>query len=338
MKAAAAAQPEPGRPSQDTGFEAAAPAGAILVIKLGALGDVVMALGPLAAIRRHHPGGRLVVLTTAPYADLIRGSGLADEVWVDPRARWWQARPLLALRQRLRGAGFARVYDLQTNDRTALYFRLLGPGRRPEWSGVAPGCSHPHRNPKRKSLHAFDRLGEQLSQAGIGFVPPPDIAFLDAPVDQFALPVPYALLVPGCSPHRPEKRWPVTGFAALARRLMERGICPVLLGTRAESEITSEIMQLSPGAVDLTGQTGLGELAALARAAAGAVGNDTGPMHVISLTGCPSLALFGGASDPNRNAPLGPDVGVLRRDPLEALGVDTVDAALRLRPQAFTSA
>ena len=57
----------------------------ILVIKLGALGDMVQALGPMAAIRQYHSNSWITVLTTKPYAAFLRGSGLFDAVWVDMR-------------------------------------------------------------------------------------------------------------------------------------------------------------------------------------------------------------------------------------------------------------
>jgi ADP-heptose:LPS heptosyltransferase len=91
----------------------------ILVIKLGALGDFVQALGPAAAIRAHHPDAAITLLTTAPFAELAGQAPYFDEVWVDERPRLATPRALLALRRRLRTAGFARVYDLQTSDRSS---------------------------------------------------------------------------------------------------------------------------------------------------------------------------------------------------------------------------
>ena len=304
----------------------------ILVIKLGALGDVLVTLGPLRAIRRHHPDAEITALTTAPFAELLRRSGLVDRVWIDTRPRWWQLGAFMRLRRRLIDAGFRRVYDLQTNDRTALYFRLFDPLQRPEWSGVARGCSHPHDNPARRSLHAFERMGEQLRAAGIAAVPMPDLGWLDADTARLGLRDPFVLLVPGSAPTRPEKRWPAAQYAALAKALAGQGITPVLIGTVAEREPLDAVAAACPPARNLTGETSLDELAALARRAVGAVGNDTGPMHLIALTGCPSLVLFGRASDPARHRPLGADVGILQAPRIAEIGVDAALAALRRRP------
>ncbi|MCW5772647.1 MAG: hypothetical protein KIT16_13475, partial [Rhodospirillaceae bacterium] len=83
-----------------------APDERILVIRLGALGDFVLSLGPLAAIRRHHPGARITLLTTQPYASLARASPYCDAVWIDERAPWWQPWRAAGLKRRLRRGGF----------------------------------------------------------------------------------------------------------------------------------------------------------------------------------------------------------------------------------------
>lgn len=299
----------------------------ILVIKLGALGDVVLALGPMAAIRRHHPGAQITALTTAPYASLIGASPYVDEVWTDERPRLWQIGKALALRRRLREAGFSRVYDLQTSDRSSLYFHLLRPGKLPEWSGIAAGCSHPHANPDRDRLHTVERQAEQLRALGIADVPLPDLSWLTTDISRFAVTPPFALLVPGGAATRPRKRWPVERFAALASSLGAQGIQPVILGMEPERPLVEAIRAVCPTAHDLIGRTNLAEIAALARGARLAVGNDTGPMHLIAASGCPSVVLFSDDSDPALCAPRG-RVTVLRHVDLAELPLDAVTAAL----------
>ncbi len=185
----------------------------ILVIKLGALGDFIQALGPAAAIRAHHPGARITLLTTPPFAALARRAPYFDEVWTDERPGFFAPLALWRLRRRLRGGRFARVYDLQTSDRSSFYFRAMGPGQRPEWSGIARGASHPHDNPERDRMHTLDRQRDQLARTGIHAVPPPDLSGAAAPVAGFALPESFVVLVPGGAAHRPEKRWPIERYA-----------------------------------------------------------------------------------------------------------------------------
>ena len=298
----------------------------ILVIKLGALGDFVQAMGPAAAIRAHHPDAEITLLTTASYAGLGRAAPYFDRVWIDER------RPLalLRLRARLRAAAFARVYDLQTSDRSSLYFHILRPGPRPEWSGIARGASHPHANPRRDFLHTLDRQADQLRFAGIAHVPPPDLSWAASDLSGFRLPAKFLLLAPGGAPHRLVKRWPVERYAALAAFAAARGLPAVIVGGAPEAELGAVIARAAPGALDLTGRTSFGDLVALGARALYAVGNDTGPMHLIVAGGAPATVLYSAASDPDLTAPRGARVTILRRPDLAALAVEDVAATLAL--------
>jgi ADP-heptose:LPS heptosyltransferase len=302
----------------------------ILVIKLGALGDFVQAMGPAAAIRAHHGDAAITLLTTAAYADLARRAPYFDEVWVDERPHLWTPRALLSLRRQLRAAGFARVYDLQTSDRSSAYFHLLGPGARPQWSGIARGASHPHDNPQRDLMHTLDRQAEQLRDAGISEVKLPDLAWAATDIARFALPERFVVLVPGGAAHRPAKRWPAGAYAELAAQLVSRRVAPVVIGGRAEAELGTAIAARHSGARDLTGQTAFGDIVALGRQALHAVGNDTGPMHLLAAAGCKATVLYSAASDPALTAPRGTGVVVLRRSDLADLAVAEVAATLAI--------
>jgi ADP-heptose:LPS heptosyltransferase len=272
----------------------------ILVIKLGALGDFLMALGPMQAIRRHHPQAELVLLTRPPYRELGAASGLFSEIWIDPAPRW---NPVawVRWRSRLRRGGFDRVYDLQTSERTGGYFRLFASDRRPAWSGKVAG----------------------IDDAALS-----DLSFLDGDLAAFALPERFALLIPGSSPDRPYKRWPAEHFGTLAAHLSGRGITPVVLGGPDEGTLADAILSAEPSSLNLTGRTDLGQLAALARRAIVAIGNDTGPTHLVALAGCPTVALFSDASDPAKTAPRGLDVRELHEPVLADLPVEQVIAVL----------
>tara|TARA_B100000676_G_C17917997_1_gene753840 strand:+ start:119 stop:1039 length:921 start_codon:yes stop_codon:yes gene_type:complete len=300
----------------------------VLVIKLGALGDFVQALGPFAAIRKYHEQASLVLLTTAPYLPIAEASGYFDAIRSDGRPEWWKWTGKRSLRTWLRDLAPTRVYDLQTSARSSGFYRLFGPPR-PEWSGIATNCSHPHDNPARDDMHTIERQREQLKVAGIMDVPSPDLDWLDADTTRFPLPQRYVLLAAGGAVHRPEKRWPA--FAQLATALAARALTPVLLGTVAERDVTTSIRETCPAAIDLTGRTSLLEIAGLARRAAGAVGNDTGPMHLIAATGCPSVVLYSHASDPALCAQRGPDVRIIRKASLSELSTEEVEAQLTLR-------
>ena len=295
----------------------------VLVIKLAALGDFAQAFGPFAAIRAHHPGARITLLTTRPYAPLARMAPWFDEVWEDGRPDWTDLPAVLRLARRLRAARFDRVYDLQTSSRSSRYRWFVG--RRAEWSGIAAGASHPHANPQRDLMHTVERQREQLEMAGIRDFPEPDLAWLDADLGRFGLPPHFCLLVPGASPGRPAKRWPEDRFGALAAGL---GVPAVVIGGPAEAPLAAAILAAAPGALDLTGKTGFADIAALARRASFCIGNDTGPTHMVAACGCPTLALFGQDSDPALCAPRGPRATVLRHVPLSGLDPAEVAAAV----------
>jgi len=297
---------------------------AILIIKLGALGNIVLSLDAFAAIRAHHPSARISLLTRAAYAGWLAGSPWFDEVLVDTQPQWWNLPEVYRLRRMLTGPAFSRVYDLQTSGRSSHYFRLFPRDRGPEWSGIAPGCSHPDRDPNRGRMHDIERLAGQLRQAGISAMPRAELSWCHGDIGRFGLPRDFVVLVPGSAPHRPVKRWPAARYQSLAEALRARGFTPVVVGSASERSIARDIT----AALDLTGQTGFGDLADLGRAARFAVGNDTGPMHLLAAVGCPSVVLFSNGSDPALCAPRGRDVRVLRRPDLAALEVDAVLAEL----------
>ncbi len=310
----------------------ASPSG-ILVIKLGALGDFVQALGPMAAIRAHHSEQRITLLTTAPFANFAGASGHFDDIWPDGRPMGMDVGGWLKLWSRIRNGGFGRVYDLQTSDRSSFYYRFFWP-HFPEWSGIARGCSHPHANPDRDFMHTIERQAEQLAMAGIPAASDPDLypdlSWAKADVSKFELPEHFSLLVPGGARHRPAKQWPRERYGELAAALAAKGILPVLLGSAGEADIMASIRAQCAEARDLSGGTSILELAALGRRAKLAVGNDTGPMHLLSLLGCPSVVLYSNESDPALCGQRGPRVTIIRKPELTALSTPEVVDGLDL--------
>jgi ADP-heptose:LPS heptosyltransferase len=299
----------------------------ILVIKLSALGDFVQALGPAAAIRRHHAGDEITLLTTSAFAELARQSRLFDRVLIDGRPTLLDAPGWLALRRALRSGRFDRVYDLQTSDRSSFYAWLFLPTRPPAWSGIAWHCSHPHANLGRHPQHTIDKQSEQLLMAGIYPTPLPACRASRQPLPSGLAQGSFFLLIPGSSARHPEKRWPAERYSELARRLFEatRAV-PVIVGARGEEPLAAEIRAACPEATDLVGRTSLTSLADLANTALFTIGNDTGATHIAAAGGQPVVVLFSGASDPSRCAPRGREVHVLVSPRLDDLSVDGVFA------------
>jgi ADP-heptose:LPS heptosyltransferase len=310
----------------------------ILVIKLSALGDFVLALAAMKKIRQAHPKAHITLLTTPPFEGLAKICPYFNAVETDGRpldpAEW------LALRRRLKAARYDRVYDLQTSAQSARIFYLLWPFP-PEWSGNAFGAALRHKNPRRDHMHTLERHADQLKEAGIwpdaptepGSAPPPDLSWVLAkqpkapPVSGGVKPRPYVLFVPGGSAHRLEKRWPAEHFGELGKALYTRGFDVVIIGGPQESAVARVIQKSVPQARDLTGRTDFARIAVLGAKAALAVGNDTGPLHLAAAAGAPTVVLFSSASDPVLSAPRG-HVAILQSDKLADLPVAQVMQAV----------
>lgn len=299
----------------------------ILVIKLGALGDFIQALGPMAAIRKAHPNAHITLLTTKPFEGFARDCGYFNNIWLDEKPKALDLISWNKLRKKLNSGEFSRVYDLQNNDRTSFYFNLLKP--KPEWVGAAKGASHQNASPHRTAGHAFDGHVQTLGLAGITDVRIDPLNWMKADTTGFNLKKPFALLVPGCAPQHPQKRWPAHYYGELATYLNNNGIQPVILGTASEAEEAQAITNTCPKAANLTGQTTLPHIAALARDADLAIGNDTGPIHLIAATGCRTLALFSGYSNTVKHAPQGENAHILQNETLKNLPLGRVTDTLK---------
>ena len=306
----------------------------ILVIKLSALGDFVLALAAMKKIREAHRKAHITLLTTPPFEALAKSCPYFNAVQTDGRpenfGQW------MALRRRIRAARYDRVYDLQTSSHSNRLFQVLRP-HPPAWSGIAFGCSLPHKNPLRNAMHTLERQADQLMYAGIwpdaptepGTAPAPDLSWIwknqpaERPGPGAGKPRPYVMFVPGGSAHRPEKRWPVEKYAELARILYSKGFDIVVIGGVQETPLAHAIQREAPRTRDLTGRTDFARIAMLGAKAALAVGNDTGPLHLAAAAGAPTVVLFSSASDPALSAPRG-KVAVLRAERLSDLPVATV--------------
>jgi ADP-heptose:LPS heptosyltransferase len=292
----------------------------ILVIKLSALGDFILALGAMEAIRRHHRGAHITLLTTRPFLDIAERSGYFNDIIIDSRPKFYAVHEWYFLFRKLNDGNYTHAYDLQMNDRSAVYRRLfLKP---PVWVGAVA-------NPP---VHALERHWQSLKMAGID-MQLPDISWMKTDVSAFNLKKPYILLIPGSAPQHPEKRWPAARFAALGLKLMQGGYQVAVLGAQGEAAAIDGIVKACPGVINLCGRTSLYDIATLAQGASGAVGNDTGPTHLVAAAGCPTVALFcTRVSTPERSAPVGKSVQVVQAENLEDISV--ADVYKNFKPEA----
>ena len=297
---------------------------AVLVVKLGALGDMLLADGALRDIRAHHPRDRIVLLTRRPFAALMARCPHVDDVLVDDNAPRWRIDRMATLARKLRRQGFERAYDLQNSRRSGFYRRWLLPGSR--WS--AGECVS---GQGAAATPALERHARQLAAAGIDIVQTraPRPSWLAEPLSAALaarLSPPYAVLLPGASARHPRKRW--SGFGDLARLLAADGL--QVVSVPGPDEMPALAAMPGDMLLDEGRPLTIPQLATVLRDAAVVVGNDSGPTHLAAHLGCRGLALFDGrGATPAQVGILRPPrFDALVATPLAALDAAAVHAAL----------
>jgi len=297
----------------------------ILVIKLSAFGDFVLSLGAFEAIRRQHPQARITLLTTPPFQEMAERCGFFDSVWIEKRWSWHAFGTWQRFRKRLHLEKFDAVYDMQRNNRTGIYYHLAPALTRQNWlgyrlpQGTSPGLYKKGNAVPEGMLRIEDVRDLRLT----------DFGWLHSDISRFNLPPCYALIVPGCAPQHPQKKWPGAHYAVLADEMLKEGMIPVLIGGPAEKELAAAIAARTAGILNLAGETSFFDIATIARGASIAVGNDTGPMHMVSLAGVPSLWLFSGSSNPLQSAPKGEHIYIMREHNIGDISVTAVIQAFK---------
>lgn len=296
----------------------------ILVIKHGALGDIIQGFDAFASLRTSFPDAAITVLTTAHYAEFLKASGWFNEVVLDRRSTWnlaeaWRMRTLLR-------RNWTKIIDLQCSERTAFYARI--PKSDVRWYGTASTASDP--TPDFTGMNTRTRMLTTVCIAGAKEFDA-DLSFLTSATIRPALSDPfldYALLLPSSSTAKPSKRWPVENYVRLANQLAEQGVQPVLAGSEIDRPVTSIIAGACASCLDLTGQADLFALAGLAAQARCVIGNDTGPVFLAARLHVPTLTLMGADTDPAISAPFGRHAHWIKKNTLAQLSFDEVWTAV----------
>lgn len=266
----------------------------ILIIKLGAFGDIVMAEGVFHDVRLNCPEAQVTVLTTPAYKKIFERCPWIDKILIDPRDPRWRIDLMRKLNQRVRFDSYDVVIDLQRANRTSFYHRWFV--KNASWSGLAEGCDLPYSVPPGKEVSVMEEFAIQLEAAGLAVkhtLSPNPVWFVDDVAEILAEAKvwnPYVVLLAGASARRTEKCWPY--YDKLAHKLIEQGICVLTVPGPDDLELCKSI----PG-IMLTGAKGyldFFQLAGVMKGAAYVVGNDSGPSHLAAHLGVPGLALFSG--------------------------------------------
>jgi ADP-heptose:LPS heptosyltransferase len=256
---------------------------AVLVVRFGALGDVVLTTPLLRALRRRNPGAHITLVTKAAWAPLFASH--PDVTSVEPLA---PDEPLRGLARRLRATAWDYRLDLHGSLRSRLLRHLVG-GR---WGGWRkPRLQRTLRLWSRRFSRPLRPVAEQYFAAAraLGVEPdggPPEIHPTADDDRRAGAAVPdarFVALAPGAS--QATKRWPASHWNDLARRLHGRGLATVAVGAPHERGLIA-------AAHDACG-IGLGPTAALLRRAAVVVAHDSGLMHLATAVATPVVALFG---------------------------------------------
>lgn len=329
----------------------------ILIVRLGALGDLVHTIPVAAALRRAHPTGQIDWVVDARHAELLDLVRVLDRVIALEGATpgGW----IRAVRE-LRRVRYDVALDLQGLMKSALLARASGPRRVIGFSiwhlrekGARPFYSEVGEDRRAEAGSQDHVILKNLRLLETVGVRTPDVEF---PLRDAASPAadvvhgllagaPFALLNPGAA--WPNKRWPPERLGGVASFLRDvRGLRSVVLWGPGEAPLAQAVVDASDGAAILAPPTRMADLVRLSRAAAVVVSGDTGPLHVAAAAGAPLVAVFG-PTDPLRNGPwAADDVFVSRYDAcgchyqrrchqarwcLDDVGVAEVTAAIQQR-------
>ena len=300
----------------------------ILIVRLGALGDVVHAIPVAAALRRAFPAARLDWLVSARHRAVLDLVPVIDRRLV-LEAGAGQARTLLAAVGELRRSRYDVAIDLQGLLKSALLARGSGASRvigfatsylrerlaRPFYTDVYdPGCGGIYD--PRETRHVVEINLGLLQPLGVSAtVPEFPIDRVDSAVARMVVEQSngrYVLLNPGAQ--WPNKRWPPSRFGLLAATLRERyGLTSIALWAGDERRLAEEIVAHAGGAALVSPPAAIADLVALARGAVVMVSGDTGPTHIAAAVGTPVVGIFG-PTRPARNGPWSPDDVTVSRD------------------------
>ena len=298
----------------------------ILIIKHGAFGDVILSMYPVFAIWKHFKDCEISVLTESKYKELYECLPFIKNIKIDNRPRFYYFLKYIKIFLWFYKSDFEWVFDLQTSKRTNLYFAILSTFKDFNWNGIAKNCSHPHLSLNRKRLHTIERQKDQLRVAGIIQVYNPDWNYFKSTISKFAIKKPYAILVPGGSRHRKNKRWDFKNYLEITKFLEKKNIISVYVGGRDEKDIFQNKHKYH-SIVNLIGKTNYSDLAYLSSQAKLILGNDTGPMHLLVACSNDKIAkivLFGGASDPTLCAPIGKNVKIVKENDIKDITIENI--------------
>jgi heptosyltransferase-1 len=302
----------------------------VLLIRLGALGDVVHAIPVAAALRRAYPSVQIDWLVSAKHREIVDLVTVVDRrLVISDRSDASGGMPLLRAVVELRRGRYDVVIDLQGLLKSAVLARSTGAPRvlgfssrylrermaRPFYTEVYdPGGAGMYDRAEtahvaRINLGLLELLG--LKTTALEF----PIAETDSPVAREIRQRAggrYVVLNPGAA--WPNKRWPAERLGAAAQGLYaQHHLRSIVVWGPSEEPLARDVVSASGGAAWSTPATSIADLVALLRGASLMVSGDTGPAHIAAALGTPIVGLFG-PTRPSRNGPWAADDITVSRD------------------------
>jgi lipopolysaccharide heptosyltransferase II len=285
----------------------------ILVVPYMWIGDFVRCHSVVKLLNARFPGRPVDVLSTslcAPLTDYM--PGLRRAIVVDLPRRRIALKHQLALARRLKRENYGNALIMPRTWKSALAPFLAAI---PERTGFVGEMRFGLLNDLRHGERALPRMVDRCAALALpaqAELPPawplPELKVVRAEIESWRREHglafdgrPVVVLAPGAV--GPSKRWPATAYAALARQLIAERFAVWVVGGPEEKSLAAEIIGETT-ARDLTGHDLRNAILALA-AAAVAVSNDSGLLHVAAALGTPAIGIFGPTS-PWHWAPLNP--------------------------------
>lgn len=295
----------------------------ILLVRLGALGDIVHAIPVAVALRQTYPDARIDWLVSAKHSDILDlVPALSGRIVVNDRGGASGGSTLMGALREIRRVEYDVAIDLQGLIKSAVMARASGARRvigfnaRYARESLARLFYTETHDPGGAGLYAPSETRHVVT-INLGLLAPLGIQVarpsFDLSVTTSAAVAAaiqkvgghFALLNTGAA--WPNKRWPPSHLGALARALRARhGLGSIVLWGPGERALGDEVVALAEGAAVLAPQTTIADVAALAAQASVMVSGDTGPTHIASAVGTPLVGIYG-PTRPERNGPLGED-------------------------------
>ncbi len=296
----------------------------ILVIKLRAVGDVLLSTIVLKNLRHHFPDAQIDFLTEPASREVLEANPSIDDIVIFDR----KGEGNLSFFSRVRKTGYDLVIDLFGNPRTALMTFLSGArfrvgypfrGRRYAYNILAESRRGELHNVEF-NLDALRALGIEIVDRQIPFaVSNEDVEFISAFVRERGLEG-ENLVALNPSGTWYTKRWGLKKFAELGDALTRvYNVRVALLWGPGELQAAQQIRDLMTQPAFIPPATSLKQLGALLKRCMFVVSNDTAPMHLAAVLGVPTLGIFG-PTNPHLQGPIGQQSSWVRLDGLECLG------------------